>query len=79
MYIVYVLKDEDGRLYKGATSDLQRRLSEHRQRGTKTTSRMSEFKVVYQEQHESWESARKREKYLKTAAGRRFLKQVIED
>ncbi|MBL8029690.1 MAG: GIY-YIG nuclease family protein [Candidatus Doudnabacteria bacterium] len=30
MYTVYVLRDKDGKLYKGMTKDLERRLKEHK-------------------------------------------------
>ncbi len=77
MYTVYVLRDEKGKTYKGVTNDLQRRLREHLAGGTKTTSRMIGIKVAYTEIFDNFVDARKRECYLKTAAGRRFLKQKI--
>ena len=77
MFTVYVLKDNQGHFYKGMTSDLKRRLAEHRSGGTKTTKKMPGLVVVYTEEHLDFVSARKREKYLKTAAGRRFLKKVL--
>ena len=77
MYTVYVLRDRDGRFYKGLTSDLTRRLREHKSGSTITTSRMRELKVVYSEKYKTFEEAHAREKYLKTSAGRRFLKKKI--
>ena len=76
-FTVYILKDVDGKIYKGATSNLEKRLKDHRSGGTKTTRRMKDFEVVYFEEYDSWIEARKREKYLKSAAGRRFLKKKI--
>lgn len=70
---MYVLKDERGRFYKGLTNDLPRRLSEHKRGGTQTTSRMKGLVVAYSEKFDSFVEARKRELYLKSAAGRRFL------
>ena len=77
MYTVYVLSDNDGHLYKGMTNDLERRLGEHRSGKTRSTRRMGEITVVYTELYQTMEEARVREKYFKTAAGRRFLKQHI--
>lgn len=74
MYTVYVLKDDQGRFYKGYTNNLDRRIREHRSGHTKTTSRMKELSVFYTETYDKIEDARKRELYLKSAAGRRFLK-----
>ena len=77
MYTVYILQDRTGRLYKGMTNDLERRLAEHRRGHTKTTSSMEEIEVVYQELFKDFADARARERYLKTAAGRRFLKKLL--
>ncbi|MFH0806399.1 MAG: GIY-YIG nuclease family protein [Candidatus Brennerbacteria bacterium] len=74
---MYILEDSNGKLYKGMTGDFQRRLKEHRCGGTITTSRMGKFRVVYTEQFEKIDAARKRELYFKSAAGRRFLKKVL--
>lgn len=77
MYTVYVLSNKDGKLYKGLTNNMQRRLYEHRSGKTKTTSRMRELQIVYTETFSDFGEARKREIYFKTAAGRRFLKTKI--
>jgi putative endonuclease len=74
MYVVYVLKDKKDKLYKGLTNNLARRLGEHKSGHTKTTSNMQDLRVVYTEEYLTFEEARAREKYFKTAAGRRFLK-----
>ncbi len=77
MFTVYVLKDKSGKLYKGMTADLGRRLAEHRGGHTKTTRRMLDVNVVYTEVHATLAEARTRELYLKSAAGRRFLKHTL--
>ena len=76
-FTVYVLADSSGKLYKGLTNNLKRRLSEHRRGKTKTTRQMGDIAVVYTEFHYSFETARKRELYLKSAAGRRYLKKIL--
>lgn len=77
MYTVYILKDESEKLYKGITNNLKRRLNEHKSGKTITTSRMKNLIVVYTEEYEDFEIARKRELYFKSAAGRRFLKKKM--
>ena len=77
MYTVYVLKDNSGKLYKGVTNNLQRRLKEHRTGHTITTSKMGQLEIAYTEEFQTFTEARAREKYFKTAAGRRFLKTKI--
>lgn len=76
MYIVYILKDKRGRLYKGMTNNIERRLSEHIRGKTVTTRRMDCPRLIYKEEYIDLKSARKRELYLKTAAGRRFVKNL---
>ena len=77
MFTVYVLRDDKGKVYKGFTNNLSRRLKEHRAGHTKTTSRMKSIEVVYIEEYQTFEEARSREIYLKTTAGRRFLKKAL--
>jgi len=77
MYTVYVLCDDQGRLYKGCTNNLKRRILEHRRGKTKTTSRMKNIKIIHKEEYSSLVAARKREAYLKTAAGRRYLHKIL--
>lgn len=78
MYIVYVLQDNAGKLYKGMTNNLSRRLAEHRRGRTRTTRKMGELDVVYTEEYSTRAEARQREKYLKSATGRRFLKTRLD-
>ncbi|MEI6191228.1 MAG: GIY-YIG nuclease family protein [bacterium] len=77
MYAVYVLKSSDNKLYKGVTNDLVRRLQEHNSGQIKTTASMNKLELVYTETYNTFVEARKREVYLKTAAGRRFLKKIL--
>ncbi len=76
-YHVYVLEDSNGKRYKGMTNNLSRRLAEHKRGKTLTTEKMNNIKLVYEECCLSFEEARKRELYLKSAAGRRFLKSKL--
>ena len=77
MYTVYVLQDSVGKLYKGMTGNLKRRLAEHKSGHTKSTKQLENPKVVYTEEYDNFKQAREREVYLKTAAGRRFIKKLL--
>ncbi|WP_417431563.1 GIY-YIG nuclease family protein [Halpernia sp.] len=78
-YFVYVLKSEiDGRLYKGQTSNLDRRLKEHNAGKTKSTKGFTPWKLVYFEIFKTREDALVREKYFKSGIGREFLKEKIK-
>lgn len=79
MYTVYVLKDSFNKFYKGMTNNLSRRLKEHNSGQTITTSKMKNLNLVYKEEYDNFEDVRKRELYFKSAAGRRFLKQKLNN
>lgn len=57
------------------TNDFEIRLKEHNAGHTKSTKGQT-WKVLYKEEISDRVSARKREKYLKSAAGRRYLQKT---
>ena len=72
---VYILKSEKvNKTYVGSTSDLNRRILEHNSGMSTFTKRHIPWKLVYSEECEDINLARKREHYFKSASGRRFLK-----
>ena len=80
MYYVYAFYDKTRKIfYIGYTNDLKRRVSEHNQGKTQTTSRMSEKSLVYFEACLSKKDASDREKQLKTGFGRGYLKKRLKD
>ncbi|MFV8354846.1 GIY-YIG nuclease family protein [Flavobacterium sp. XS1P32] len=75
-YFVYVLQSEiDVRLYKGQTSNIDKRIIEHNTGKTKSTKGFKPWKLVYLEIFDSRSEAVLREKYFKTGSGREFLKE----
>jgi len=65
-YCVYILRLRDGRLYVGSTSDLQRRLEEHRGgSGGKTTTDSPPIELVYSEWFPEHQSSLQRERQIK--------------
>ena len=80
MYFVYVLKSiSHSKTYVGFTNDINRRLKEHNSGKSKFTSKFAPWEIIYKEEYSSQEDAIKREKYLKSATGRRFLKEIIDN
>ncbi len=64
--MVYILASPNGRaLYVGVTTDLGRRLEEHRQGMSAHTRRYNIIKLVYIEAHETAPLAIEREKQIK--------------
>ncbi len=73
-FYVYVLESliDDNR-YIGYTSNLKRRIKEHLAGYNFSTKFSLPFKLIYFEGCLSEQDAKRREKYLKTTQGRRFL------
>jgi len=73
-YIVYVLESiKDKKRYIGFTTNLQKRIKEHNLGKSFSTSFRKPFKLIYAELCLNMEDAKRRESYLKTTGGRRFL------
>lgn len=76
-YYTYVLQCRDGRWYIGSTEDLRRRMQEHHSGECRTTAVRRPVELVYYEGCRSWESARLRERQLKSGFGRAYLKRRL--
>lgn len=73
-FYVYVLESlSDGKRYIGYTCNLKRRLEEHEKGLSLATKFRLPFKLVYYEGCLHPEDAKRRENYLKTSQGARFL------
>ena len=78
MWYVYVLRSlKNGRHYVGMSQDVSRRLKEHNDGRTRSTKSRKPFEIVYTEECENREAARKRERYFKSGAGRRYLDKIL--
>ncbi len=75
MYITYVLKSlKNNKRYIGYTSkDAYQRLNEHNKGCNKWTKQNRPFALVYFEKFKTKIEAIKREKFLKSGQGRKFL------
>lgn len=66
MYFVYLLECKDGSIYTGITTDVKRRLAEHKAgKGGHYTRAKKVKKLLYQEKHPDRSSASKREAEIK--------------
>ena len=79
MFLVYALHSPVfDKIYIGFTSDLNQRLLSHNTLGTKGwTRKYRPWVVVYNEEFDSKSEAMHREKQLKTARGRQFIRTTI--
>ena len=79
MYYTYVLRSEkDGRLYTGSTHDLRKRFDEHNSGRVTSTKNRGPFVLIYYEACLDLQDARRRERYLKTGMGKRYVKNRLE-
>jgi len=67
MWYVYILECQDGRLYTGATTDIERRYKQHaRGQGGRFTRTFGVQRMVYQEEYPTREEALSREAQIKS-------------
>ncbi len=78
MFTVYAIKSlQHNFIYVGITENLQERLRKHNNGYNKSTKKFTPFKLIYSEICLNGQAARKREKFLKSTSGKRFLKTKI--
>lgn len=71
---VYALRSSEGQYYVGLTKDIGRRWKEHSRRQSPSVKRLiGELKLVHLEEFPNYTEARRREIFLKSGAGRRWL------
>ena len=77
MHYFYVLENEVGELYFGATDDLRRRFGEHN-RGKSSATKGHTWDLIYYEAYRSEFDARRREQQIKLhGQAKRHLKDRI--
>jgi putative endonuclease len=80
MITVYVLLSEkDKATYVGMAKDVLIRLKEHNSGKNRYTKAHIPWKIIYTEIHDDWAKARVREKYLKSTAGKNWLRKYFEE
>ena len=79
MFTVYVLFSEKyNKIYIGFTSDIEERMLSHNTFGTKGwTIKFRPWILVYKEEYQTKKEAMTREKQLKSAKGREFIRSLI--
>ena len=75
MFFVYILYSQSyKRYYIGMSKEVKIRLNSHNNKEVKSTKPYVPWQVVHTEEFSTRQLARDREKYLKSAAGRRWRK-----
>ena len=80
MHYVYVLiSGADNQFYVGFTNDLKTRLDSHTKGNVESTRNRRPLKLVYYEACLNRDDALRRERYLKTTWGKRYLRNRIRN
>jgi len=80
MYYVYILLSlKDRRFYVGYTNNLKNRLAEHIKGKVMSTKNRRPLRLVYSEVCLNRQDALHRERYLKTAWGKRYIKSRLKN
>jgi putative endonuclease len=77
-YVYAIVSESNGVIYVGIATDCEIRLKEHNAGKSKYTSGHLPWRLFYTELVGDAETARRREKYFKTAAGKRRLKAILK-
>ena len=79
MFYVYIIQSQiNANLYKGMTSNMEDRLKQHNAGKTETTKAFRPWKLIYFEEFDDRNQARAREKYFKSGAGRRYIRERLK-
>ncbi len=77
MYYIYILLLNNNQIYTGFTENLKRRLREHCGGKVASTIKRRPLKLIHYEAYFLKQDALRREKFLKTSDGKKFLKQQL--
>jgi len=78
MITVYaIISETSGEIYVGIAKDADIRLKEHNAGKNRYTKGLRPWKNLYRELQPDWQAARKREKYLKSGVGKKFLRFLV--
>jgi putative endonuclease len=76
-YTYVLLSKKNKEFYTGTTGDLSKRLKQHKEGRVSSTKHKRPLKLIYYEACLGKDDAYRREKYLKTGMGKRYLKRRL--
>jgi putative endonuclease len=74
LYVYVPRSQRDGQFYVGFTGDLKQRLAQHNAGRVESTRGRAPLELIYYEACRDQRDATSRERYLKSAWGKRYLK-----
>ena len=78
-YVYLLLSEKDDNFYVGFTDNIKKRVLDHNSGKVKSTRNRRPFKLVYWEGCLNKKDALRREKYLKSTWGKRYIKKRIDN
>jgi putative endonuclease len=72
-----ILSIPSNEIYVGMALSAEKRLKEHNNGKNRFTKGLRPWKIIHIEYFADWNSARVREKYLKSGVGKEFLKRLV--
>jgi putative endonuclease len=78
-YTYVLLSERDGRFYTGSTGDLRARFRDHNAGRVHSTAYRRPLKLLYYEACLHHMDAQRRERFLKTGKGKRYLKNRLKE
>ncbi|MBU2235857.1 GIY-YIG nuclease family protein [Patescibacteria group bacterium] len=79
MYFVYVIKSiKFLNRYIGSTNNIGKRIEEHNNGKCRYTKGRRPWELIYKESYDTRAEAMKRERFLKSGQGRKFLDSILK-
>ena len=76
-YTYVLLSGRDGKFYIGCTTDLRERCQQHERGQVRSTAYRRPLRLIYYEACRNVDDAYRRERYLKSGRGGRYLKKRL--
>jgi len=70
---VYILKNKEGRLYIGQTTNLEERINRHNRNRVFSTKNKGPWKIIWTREFNSKSEAMKYENYLKSLKNKKYI------
>ncbi|MBI2621155.1 MAG: GIY-YIG nuclease family protein [Candidatus Levybacteria bacterium] len=77
-FFVYVIENENGQWYIGQTNNWQLRVKKHNSQKVKSTKNRGVWNIIYKLGFKTRSEAMRHEEYLKSGAGRKYLKELLD-
>lgn len=78
-YVYIIESQESGRFYIGCTIDIDRRIGEHKAGKHHSSKRIIDPKLVFQQEFDTIELARRVERKIKAYKRKDFIEKIIKD